>query len=169
MKPRFRVLLTGILLFSSGLGAWPQSLRGSKRAEADYYVVAYGQHYQVPPSLVRAFIQRESDWRPCAISQKGAVGLMQLMPHTAKRLGVQDRCDIKQNISGGVRYLAWLCHLFRGDYRLVGAAYYAGEEIVATRGLAYRNPDVIKYVQGIRKAYLQQSFAETNAQTEALQ
>ena len=169
MKTRFRVLLIGILLVSSGLVAWPQSLRGSKRAEAEYYAVAYAQHYQVPPSLVRAFIQRESDWRPCAISQKGAVGLMQLMPLTAKRLGVQDRCDIKQNISGGVRYLAWLCHLFRGDYRLVVAAYYAGEEIVGRRGLAYRNPDVINYVQAIRKAYLQQPSAKTNSQTEAPQ
>lgn len=169
MKTRLRVPLIGILLFSKCFLAWPQSLRGSNRAEAEYYIAEYGQHYQVPLALVRAFIQRESDWRPCAISQKGAVGLMQLMPLTAKRLGVRDRCDIKQNISGGVRYLAWLCHLFRGDYRLVVAAYYAGEEIVGKRGLAYRNPDVINYVQGIRKAYLRQSSAETNSQIEAPQ
>lgn len=145
---------------------WSQSRTATVRAVAEYYVATYGQHYRVPAPLIRAIIERESNWRPCAISKKGAVGLMQLMPLTAKRLGVGDRCDIKQNISGGVRYLAWLCHLFRGDYRLVAAAYYAGEEIVARRGLTYHNPDVINYVQGIRKAYLQQSPAEANSQTE---
>lgn len=165
-----RVKLMGVillLLFPSL--ARPASMAAARRAEAEYYVAMYAEHYQVPLRLVRAVIERESNWRECAVSKKGAVGLMQLMAGTAERLHVHDRCDIKQNISGGVRYLAWLCHLFRGDYRLVVAAYYAGEEIVGRRGLAYRNPDVINYVQGIRKAYLQQPPAETNSQTEAPQ
>ena len=55
--------------------------------------------------LVRAVVERESNWRPCAISPKGAVGLMQLMPMTARNLRVSDRCNIDQNVSGGVRYL----------------------------------------------------------------
>src|SRR6185369_17330766 len=124
------------------------------------------QHYQVPARLVRAIIERESNWRECAVSQKGAVGLMQLMPLTAKRLQVHDRCDIDQNISGGVRYLAWLCQLFRHDYRLVAAAYYAGEEIVARRGLAYHNPDVVNYVARVRAAYLRRIFINDTATTE---
>jgi soluble lytic murein transglycosylase-like protein len=83
---------------------------------------------------------------------------MQLMPVTAQRLGVRDRCSIDQNVSGGVRYLAWLMQKFRGDLRLASAAYYAGENIVSRRGLAYRNPDVVAYASRIRATYLR--FAE---------
>jgi soluble lytic murein transglycosylase-like protein len=79
---------------------------------------------------------------------------MQLMPETARRLRVKDSCNIKQNISGGVRYLAWLMRLFHNDFRLVAAGYYAGEDIVARRGLSYRNADVIAYVKKIRATYV---------------
>ena len=162
-------LIVMIVLLSWPALAQQGSKIVTKRAQAEYYVAAYARHYRVPIRLVRAIIERESNWRECVVSQKGAVGLMQLMPRTAQRLQVQDRCNIEQNISGGVRYLAWLCQLFRRDYRLVAAAYYAGEEIVNRRGLGYHNPDVIKYVQGIRKAYLQQPSAGTNSQTEVPQ
>jgi hypothetical protein len=59
-----------------------------------------------------------------AVSAKGARGLTQLMPATAQRLGVRDSCNINQNISGGVRYLAWLKRLFHNDPRLLAASYY---------------------------------------------
>jgi len=71
------------------------------------------------------------------------------MPLTAQRLGVRDRCSVDQNVSGGVRYLAWLMQQFHNDLRLVAAAYYAGEDVVRRRDLAYRNPDVIAYVAKI--------------------
>jgi soluble lytic murein transglycosylase-like protein len=161
-----RILLIMLFLFSTCSLVWPQSQRGPRRVEAEYYIARYGQHYQVPVALIRAFIERESNWRPCAVSRKGAVGLMQLMPLTAQRLQVRDRCDIEQNISGGVRYLAWLCRIFHSDYRLVAAAYYAGEEVVARRGLAYHNPDVVAYVAGIRTAYRRQTPLETNSCAE---
>ncbi len=148
--------------------AWSESRTVAKRAEAEYYVAVYARHYQVPPSLVRAIIEQESSWRECALSSKGAVGLMQLMPLTAERLGVRDRCDIQQNISGGVRYLAWLCRLFYRDYRLVAAAYYAGEAVVAKRGLAYHNPDVVRYVAAIRAAYLRQGPPGPDFYTEVI-
>ena len=135
------------------------------RREAEYYVSLYARHYHVPVPLVWAIIQRESNWRPCAVSAKGAKGLMQLMPETARRLGVGDRCNINQNISGGVRYLAWLMRLFHSDFRLVAAGYYAGEDIVARRGLSYRNADVIAYVKKIRAAYVLQA-AVPGAQAE---
>lgn len=135
-----------------------QAQRGqsSVRLEAEYYVSAYAQHYRLPVELVRAIIRQESDWRACAVSSKGAVGLMQLMPVTAMRLGVVNRCDIDQNVSGGIRYLAWLRQQFRDDLRLVVAAYYAGEDVISKRGLAYRNPGVIAYVRKVRSLYLQQ-------------
>jgi soluble lytic murein transglycosylase-like protein len=82
---------------------------------------------------------------------------MQLMPATARRLGVRDGCDINQNISGGVRYLAWLIRLFHGDLRLVAAGYYAGEDIVARRGLFYHNRDVVSYVARVRATYVLQA------------
>ena len=133
----------------SGKPAQPQD-----RREAEYYVSLYARHYRVPVPLVRAIIQRESNWRPCAVSAKGAKGLMQLMPETARRLGVKESCNINQNISGGVRYLAWLMRLFHNDFRLVAAGYYAGEDIVARRGLSYRNADVIAYVKKMRATYV---------------
>ena len=121
------VFIVAGMLWAISIG-WAQSSRPPARIEAEYYVTAYAQHYQVPVALVRAIVERESNWQPCAISPKGAVGLMQLMPATAKRLGVADRCNLDQNVSGGVRYLAWLMRQFHNDLRLVVAAYYAGED-----------------------------------------
>jgi len=132
------------------------------RREAEYYVSVYARHYHVPVPLVRAVIERESNWKICAVSPKGAKGLMQLMPETARRLSVTDSCNINQNISGGVRYLAWLMRLFHNDLRLVAAGYYAGEDIVARRGLCYHNRDVVSYVARIRATYMLQAGAADN-------
>jgi len=139
---------------------WAQSSRAPGRIEAEYYVTAYAQHYRVPVPLVRAIVVRESNWQPCAISPKGAVGLMQLMPATARGLGVTDRCNLDQNVSGGVRYLAWLMRRFHNDLRLVAGAYYAGEETIDRRGLAYRNSQVVAYVRAIRTTYLREAGME---------
>jgi soluble lytic murein transglycosylase-like protein len=136
---------------------WAQAPKPQVRLEAEYYVAAYAQHYRVPVSLVRAIVERESNWQPCSVSPKGAVGLMQLMPAKARRLGVGNRCNIDQNISGGVRYLAWLIRQFHNDLRLVAAAYYAGEDVILRRPLAYRNPDVVAYVARIRTTYLREA------------
>ncbi|HZQ17875.1 MAG TPA: lytic transglycosylase domain-containing protein [Terriglobales bacterium] len=141
-------------LIFAALGTAGQNRNSDERSEAEYYAAAYSQHYQVPVSLVRAVIERESNWRSCAISPKGAAGLMQLMPLTAQRLGVRDRCNIEENISGSVRYLAWLMQQFQGDLRLVLAAYYAGDGIIRKRGLAFRNPEVVAYVSRVRATYM---------------
>lgn len=132
------------------LGCEAQPPRTPARLEAEYYVAAYARYYGVPIGFVRAIVEQESGWHPCAISHKGAVGVMQLMPSTAARLGVRDRCSVHENVAGGVLYLAWLMHTFQGDLRLVAAAYIAGEDMVARRGLAYRNPEVVAYVSRIR-------------------
>lgn len=140
------------------------------REEAEYYVAAYAHHYRIPVEFVRAVVEQESGWHSCVTSPKGAVGLMQLMPATAFRLKVENRCDLKQNISGGVRYLAWLMRKFRGDLRLVAAAYYAGERVVESRGLSYRNPQVVSYVSSIRQHFDRQpaslsAYADTSRRT----
>ena len=149
------------LLVSGVLSCHAQSPRTILRGEAEYYVTAYARHYGLPVRFIRAIVDQESDWHPCAISRRGAAGLMQLMPLTAARLGVHDRCDISENISGGVRYLAWLMRKFPRDPRLVAAAYLAGEGIIARRGLGYRNREVVAYVSRIRKSY-QRQLAEDN-------
>ena len=153
------VLIVVEMLCAISIG-WAQSGSAPARIEAEYYVTAYAQHYRVPIALARAIVVRESDWQPCVISSKGAVGLMQLMPATARRLGVTDRCNLAQNISGGVRYLAWLMRQFHNDVRLVAGAYYAGEDTIDRRGLAYRNSDVVAYVSTIRTIYLREARME---------
>jgi len=130
------------------------------RPEAEYYVAAYANHYRVPIALVRAIVKHESDWQACAVSPKGASGLMQLMPATARRLGVIDRCNLDQNVAGGVRYLAWLIERFHNDFRLAVAAYFVGEDRIGRRGLGYRNPDVLAYVSRIRTTYLREAEIE---------
>jgi len=90
--------------------------------------------YKVDPALVLAVIHAESAYDKSAISRAGAVGLMQLMPATAKRFGVSNRNDAKQNINGGVQYLKYLLKLFKFDIRLVLAAYNAGESAVMKYG-----------------------------------
>jgi soluble lytic murein transglycosylase-like protein len=140
-----------VLFFLVSVSACWAKTDPDSRQEAEYYVAAYAQHYHVPVEFVRAVVEQESGWQRCAVSPKGAVGLMQLMPGTAARLNVRNRCDINQNISGGVRYLAWLMNKFHGDLRLAAAAYYAGERVIAARGLQYANPDVVTYVASIRE------------------
>jgi soluble lytic murein transglycosylase-like protein len=154
-----RVLSFAFLLLSAANLLSQRQTRGSpqSRPAAEYYADMYARHYRVSVSLVRAIIQRESNWQSCAVSSKGAKGLMQLMPATARRLGVRDSCNIEQNISGGVRYLAWLMRLFHNDLRLVAAGYYAGEDIVARRGLSYHNREVVSYVARIRATYVLQA------------
>jgi len=85
-------------------------------------------------ALIHAVISAESGYNPFARSRKGAAGLMQLMPETAKRYGVKNRLDPAQNISGGARYLRDLIRLFNNDVQLAVAAYNAGENAVVRAG-----------------------------------
>jgi hypothetical protein len=96
----------------------------------DHHVDAASRLYQVSPDLVRAVIAVESEFDQWAVSSKGARGLMQLMPATARRLGVLDPFDARQNIFGGTQYLRILLDQFAGDVELVLAAYNAGEGAV---------------------------------------
>lgn len=126
------------------------------RPEAEYYLAEYARHYRVPLQFARAIVEEESAWHECAVSAKGAVGLMQLMPDTARRFNVQNRCSIEENVSGGIRYLAWLIKIFHGDLRLVAAAYNAGEAVIHWRGLKYSNPQVVSYVAKVRERFARQ-------------
>lgn len=134
--------------------------------ESEYYVNAYANHYGVPGALISAIITGESGWNPMAISNKGAQGLMQLMPATARSYGVRNPFSKSDNIDGGVRYLRHLLQLFHGDMRLVVAAYCTGEDRIGRRGLAYSNPQVVAYVEQVRRRYLQELQLHTTALSE---
>jgi soluble lytic murein transglycosylase len=125
---------------------------------AERIVRQYAARYRVPPQLIAAFIDIESRWNPRAVSAKGAMGLMQLMPATAKRFGAFEPFDVEQNIAAGTRYVTALMWEFHGDLRLVAAAYYAGDRNIAREQLDYRNPEVVAYVQAVRRQYMLRKY-----------
>lgn len=111
--------------------------------------------YAVDPLLVRSVMGVESNFNPRAISPKGAQGLMQLIPATARRFGVSDVYDARQNIQGGVKYLRYLQDLFPSDLRLSLAAYNAGEAAVARFGGVPPFRETVDYVEKVKQRYLQ--------------
>jgi soluble lytic murein transglycosylase-like protein len=133
---------------------------------AERCVEHYATHYGVPPELIAALIDVESRWDPNAVSSKGALGLMQLMPATARRFGAFQPFDTEQNIAAGTRYVTTLMWEFHGDLRLVTAAYYAGDHWISRKQLNYRNPDVVAYVQAVRRRYRARKFTGSLAAQE---
>ncbi len=105
--------------------------------------------YGVDEALVRAIIHAESNYNPNAVSYKGAQGLMQLMPGTASRFGVQNAFSAADNINGGVQYLSFLSKRFNGDVRLVAAAYNAGEGNVDRYGGVPPFAETQRYVERV--------------------
>ena len=111
----------------------PNSLRSRRIQYADVIQKAASKH-GLDPALLHAVIQTESAYNPGAVSHKGAMGLMQLMPGTAARYGVKDPYDPEDNIFGGARYLRDLLGMFGADVKLAVAAYNAGEHNVMKYG-----------------------------------
>jgi soluble lytic murein transglycosylase-like protein len=118
--------------------------------------------YKVDPDLVKAVIQAESAYNSKALSQAGAIGLMQLMPATALRFGVKKIHDPQENIHGGVQYLKFLLDRFNGDITLAVAAYNAGEGAVQRFKGVPRYKETQNYVKKVLTLYakndLPQSF-----------
>lgn len=106
----------------------------SNPAEYENIIRASADKYGVNASLIKAVIHAESGYNPNAVSRKGASGLMQLMPGTARSLKVSNCLDPKDNVEGGVKYLRFLLDTFRGDVSLALAAYNAGLNKVAKFG-----------------------------------
>ncbi len=114
----------------------------SARPEVDSTIQEAAQRYDIPEPFIRAVIEVESNYKPRALSYKGAMGLMQLMPGTAADMGVTDPYDPYQNIMGGTRFLRILANRFNGDIPKVLAAYHAGGSSVATaEGIPYQGTD----------------------------
>jgi soluble lytic murein transglycosylase-like protein len=110
-------------------------------------------NHGVDPALVKAMIHTESGFNRTAVSPKGALGLMQLIPTTGARYGVTDFFDPKQNIEGGVRYMKFLLEKFNGDVDLSLAAYNAGENLVGRIGRIPSIPETRDYVRKVRARY----------------
>jgi len=125
---------------------------------------------QVDPQLVHAIIKVESEYDPKAVSPKGAMGLMQLIPETAQRFGVENPFNPKENIEGGVSYLKYLLGLYRGDLPLSLAAYNAGEGAVQRFGGIPSFAETRDYVRKVTNIYQSgSSLLSTNATGNRMQ
>lgn len=121
--------------------------------EIDFIIEKASALNGVDPKLVKAVIKVESDFDPNATSHKGAVGLMQLMPGTARDVNVKDPTDPEENISGGAKYLAWLLDQFQGDITLALAAYNAGPKKVKKYGGVPPYKETRDFVAKVLKYY----------------
>lgn len=137
----------------SGSGQKPFGIKDAQRLRLRPHVDAIARQHGLDPALLHAVISAESAYNPRALSKAGAMGLMQLMPATAKRFGVQDPYDPVANINGGARYLSWLLNRF-GSLDLALAGYNAGEGAVERHGNAIPPyPETQTYVQRVRQFY----------------
>jgi hypothetical protein len=134
----------GTLIHSRGF-------HGSYSGEFDHHIEAAAALHQLNPNLIKAVIKAESEFDRWAVSSKGAQGLMQLMPYTARRFGVSDPFDARQNIFAGTQYLRILLDLFQGDVSLALAGYNAGENAVRRFGGIPPYSETRNYVRKIRR------------------
>jgi soluble lytic murein transglycosylase-like protein len=140
---------------------------GASAGDVPAIVEQTARNHDVDPLLVHSVIQVESNYNPYAISPKGAEGLMQLIPSTARRFEVRNPFDPAQNIAGGVRYLRYLLDLYDGNYGLALAAYNAGEAAVAKYNGLPPYPETQNYVEQVRRklSQAQRSAQPANKKT----
>lgn len=128
-----------------------------------YEIISAARSNGVNPNLLKAVITAESCFRPTAVSHKGAGGLMQLMPATARRFGVVNRFDVNENIHGGARYLRWLLTRYGGSIPHAVAAYNAGEGRVDMYGTAVPIQETQTYTRRVLDVYLKLSGGQQHA------
>ncbi len=138
---------------------WVRFRLGADFDKYDPAIREASKRYSVDYALVKAVIKAESNFDPQAVSRAGAKGLMQLMPGTAKALGVNDSFHPGENIEGGVRYLRYLLDLFSGNLQLALAAYNAGEEAVFQYQGVPPYPETRTYVQRVLQHFKNYSSA----------
>lgn len=137
----------------SGAASSPAATAAQDRL--DRIVREAAERHKLDPALVKAVVNTESGWNPRAISNKGAVGLMQLIPGTAHRFGVRNLLDPAQNVEGGASYLKSLLDRYNGDLTKSLAAYNAGEGAVDGSGGVPAYAETQRYVQKVTDAYFQ--------------
>jgi len=136
-------------------GTRPMSPNGRVMTPAslDEVINDVSRRYAMDPGLIASVISVESGFNTAAVSPKGARGLMQLMPATAKQYGVNNPHDTRENIEGGVAYLSDLTQKYRGDLRLALAAYNAGPEAVSKASGIPNYRETRDYIQKIQTRY----------------
>lgn len=146
----------------------PAQPKAATDSEVRAWIEEAAKNFELSPLLVDSVVQVESNYNPFAVSRKGAQGLMQLMPSTARRFGVNNTFDPRENIEGGVRYLKFLQDTFQDD-RLAIAAYNAGENAVAKYRGVPPYPETVDYVAKVGKRYgqAQQVAAKTTSQAKS--
>jgi soluble lytic murein transglycosylase-like protein len=137
----------------SGRKSAVSAKRGRHAGAYSSIVDEKSKKHKVDPKLVKAVISAESGWNPSAVSPKGAVGMMQLMPKTASDMGVDNRYNPEQNIEGGVKYLKYLLDKFNGNLTLALAAYNAGPTRVEKTGGVPSIPETMNYVRRVMNTY----------------
>jgi soluble lytic murein transglycosylase-like protein len=125
----------------------------ASQEEIDASIVMAAARHNVDPNLVRAVVKQESNFNSNAVSRKGAMGLMQLMPSTARQLNVKNPFDPEQNVDAGVRHLKQLLENYNGDVNLALAAYNAGSGAVARSSGVPRFAETQNYVRRITNLY----------------
>jgi soluble lytic murein transglycosylase-like protein len=165
-SPAARKAKTSLRGFTSLAGAMPHATQTpaasspemraaelANRQKIEVMIREVSARYNVDPVLIRAVIETESNWNSNAISRKGALGLMQLVPGTARQLGVDNAFDPKQNLDGGVRYLHTLLERYNGDLDRALAAYNAGPGAVDRARGVPRYRETREYVQKVTDSY----------------
>jgi hypothetical protein len=145
--------------------ARPPALSAPPSQDVNRLVQETSERFRVDPQLVHAIIKVESEYDPNAVSRRGAMGLMQLIPATARRFGVQNPFDPQQNIEGGVNYLKYLLDIFGGDLGLSLAAYNAGEQSVLRTGGIPSFSETRDYVRKVTRLY-QNGFSPVTSKSE---
>ncbi|MCH7802813.1 MAG: lytic transglycosylase domain-containing protein [Acidobacteria bacterium] len=175
MYLRSTILVTLVLAFLSSASLWADSMgssvdktgpkvftnmgKGQKATGADLrtgyisLINEWAPRYNLDAHLVEAVVAVESNYDRFAVSKKGAQGLMQLIPATAKRFGVRDAFDPADNIRGGIRYLNFLMSYFQGNLEHVLAAYNAGERTVVRYHGVPPYPETQEYIRKVTSLY----------------
>jgi len=147
--------------------AYDASRRPVFHSKYDQLIIEAAKKFDVDAALISAVIKAESDFNAREISNKGARGLMQLMPATAERFGVRNSFDPKANITGGVQYLRWLLNTFSGDINLAVAAYNAGEGNVWKYNGVPPFRETINYIKRIARFYTAAASVSSGAGASA--
>ncbi|MBS3818047.1 lytic transglycosylase domain-containing protein [bacterium] len=151
---RFQPVVWGIGFFLIlSVSVYPEA-RGSRKPtpSQNSLIERAARKHNVPEKLIHSIIKAESNYNPRAVSSKGAVGLMQLMPVTAEAYGVDNLFSPKENIEGGVKYLKDLMEIYGKDLELILAAYNAGQEAIKKYGGVPPYPETVNYIRKVKSS-----------------